>query len=55
LQAALRALRTQVPPLGDDRMLAPDIEAATQLLRDGTLLRSVAPALPGALPGVLGA
>jgi histidine ammonia-lyase len=55
LQAALRALRAQVPPLGDDRMLAPDIEAATQLLRDGTLLRSVAPVLPGALPGVLGA
>jgi histidine ammonia-lyase len=48
LQSAVQALRNQVPPLGDDRMLAPDIEAATALLRDGSLLRSVAPLrLPG--------
>lgn len=51
LQAAVAALRARVAPLGDDRMLAPDIEAAIGLLRDGSLLRSVAPlALPGVLP-----
>jgi histidine ammonia-lyase len=48
LQAAVQLLRTRVPPLEGDRQLAPDIAAATSLLRDGRLLASVAPlALPG--------
>jgi histidine ammonia-lyase len=48
LQAAVQLLRTRVPPLDGDRQLAPDIAAATSLLRDGRLLASVAPlALPG--------
>jgi histidine ammonia-lyase len=50
LQAAVKLLRTRVPPLDGDRQLAPDIAAATSLLRDGRLLASVAP-LP--LPGLV--
>ncbi|MFZ2099084.1 MAG: aromatic amino acid lyase, partial [Oricola sp.] len=38
LQAVLAALRKSVPPLGSDRYMAPDIEAAAQMIRDGALL-----------------
>jgi histidine ammonia-lyase len=37
LGAALAALRARVPPLGADRYLAPEIEVAAGLVRDGTL------------------
>ncbi|MEM7523672.1 MAG: histidine ammonia-lyase [Pseudomonadota bacterium] len=38
LQATLRSVRADVPPLGDDRYLAPDLAAAAALVRDGALL-----------------
>lgn len=41
LQSAIDALRTKVEPLGDDRYLADDIEAATELLKQGALLNAV--------------
>jgi len=34
-------LRRDVETLGDDRYLAPDIEAATELVRAGALLENV--------------
>lgn len=37
LQAALKALRAKVAALAEDRYLADDIEAASKLVRDGTL------------------
>jgi histidine ammonia-lyase len=37
LRSALAALRAQVPPLGPDRYLAPEIETAARLVRDDTL------------------
>ena len=39
LEQAHALLRTQVPPLSQDRYLAPDIEHATQLVRNGDLSR----------------
>jgi histidine ammonia-lyase len=38
LAAALARLRADVAPLGEDRMLAPDLEAAAALVRSGALL-----------------
>ncbi|QIB67085.1 histidine ammonia-lyase [Kineobactrum salinum] len=38
LQAAIQRLRDEVPRLHEDRYMAPDIEAATALIRAGTLL-----------------
>ncbi len=46
LQAALACLRAQVPPLGADRYMAPDIEAATALVRSGALARAAGVSLP---------
>ncbi|NMG39331.1 histidine ammonia-lyase [Chelativorans sp. ZYF759] len=40
LQAAIDALRTEVATLDQDRYLAPDIEAAARLVRDGALCRA---------------
>jgi histidine ammonia-lyase len=40
LQAAIDALRGEVPTLDQDRYLAPDIEAAARLVRDGTFGRA---------------
>ncbi len=37
LQAALAALRADVPPLHDDRYLAPDLAAAARLIENGAL------------------
>lgn len=37
LQGAIARLRGQVATMGDDRYLAPDLEAAAALVRDGTL------------------
>jgi histidine ammonia-lyase len=41
LQRVLATLRAQVPPLTHDRYLAPDLEAAAALVRDGVLLAAV--------------
>ncbi|OYW85375.1 MAG: histidine ammonia-lyase, partial [Hyphomonas sp. 32-62-5] len=44
---SLRALvRSRVPPLDHDRLMHPDIEAATTLIRTGAALRSVKMELP---------
>ncbi|WP_322892155.1 MULTISPECIES: histidine ammonia-lyase [unclassified Yoonia] len=40
LQAAMGALRAQVPALAEDRFLAGDIETASRLIRDGDLLQA---------------
>jgi histidine ammonia-lyase len=34
-------LRVHVPPLGDDRLAAPDIKAATELVQSGRLITTV--------------
>ena len=38
VEAAFRALRRHIPRLDADRVLAPDIEAAAGLVREGTLV-----------------
>lgn len=40
LLTAMAALREKAPGLGNDRYLAPEIEAASALIRDGSLLRA---------------
>ena len=40
LQAVVRRLRQDVAPLGDDRFLAPDLEAASRLIASGELARA---------------
>ncbi len=45
LEAAHAALRARVPPLGEDRALAPDIEAARALIREGRILQAAEAAL----------
>ena len=40
------ALRAEVPALGEDRYLAPDLEAAAALVRDGALLAASGAAFP---------
>jgi histidine ammonia-lyase len=42
-------LRTRVPAPGADRFMAPDIAAAVDLVRDGTLV-AAAEAVTGPLP-----
>jgi histidine ammonia-lyase len=39
VRSAYDAMRERIEPLGDDRVLAPDIEAATGLVRSGTFAR----------------
>jgi histidine ammonia-lyase len=46
LQAALARLRGDVPALGDDRFLAPDLKAAAALVRNGALLDASGAAFP---------
>ena len=48
--AALARLRAEVPALGEDRYLAPDLEAAARLVRGGALLAASGAAVPGARP-----
>jgi histidine ammonia-lyase len=43
LEAVRARLRAIVPGLDEDRYFAPDIDAATTLVRDGALARAVAP------------
>lgn len=40
LQAAMKALRAQIPALAEDRFLAGDIETATRMIRDGVLIKA---------------
>lgn len=46
LAAAIACLRASVPPLAEDRLLAPDLEAAAALVRDGALLAASGAAFP---------
>jgi histidine ammonia-lyase len=46
LQAALGALRRQIPPLKDDRYLAPDLARAAALVADGALSHATGIAMP---------
>ena len=50
LQATLARLRAAVPALGEDRFLAPDLEAAAALVRDGSLLAASGAAFPELRP-----
>ena len=45
LQAVIARLREAIPPLGQDRYLAPDLVEAARLVRDGTLTGAVPAAL----------
>jgi histidine ammonia-lyase len=49
LERARAALRAVVPPLREDRLMAPDIAAATALVTSGRLAEAAGPAL---LPGI---
>jgi histidine ammonia-lyase len=40
LRDAVACLRERVPSLGADRYMAPDLEAAAALMRDGALVRA---------------
>jgi histidine ammonia-lyase len=51
LEAVRRRLRAEVPRLDADRHLAPDIAAATALVREGAVVAAVAGAVP--LPSIL--
>jgi histidine ammonia-lyase len=46
LRAALARLRRDVATLGDDRYLAPDLEAAARLVADGEIVRAAGVAMP---------
>jgi histidine ammonia-lyase len=41
VEAAYRAIREHVPPLGEDRVQTPDIERLAALIADGGLIRAV--------------
>ena len=45
LQKAMARLRETVPALKEDRYLAPDLNAAAQLIRDGALVGAAGLAL----------
>jgi histidine ammonia-lyase len=55
LEAVRACLRRRVPPLGDDRILHPDIAAATELVSAGAVVAAAALPLPGVAnqPGTL--
>ncbi|MEM9125153.1 MAG: histidine ammonia-lyase [Pseudomonadota bacterium] len=46
LQAVMACLRSVVPPLGDDRYTAPDIEAASALIASGAIVRETGITMP---------
>lgn len=50
LQAAMAAIRSVVPTIGQDRYLAGDIEAIAQMVRAGRV--SAAAGLPASIDGV---
>jgi histidine ammonia-lyase len=47
LEAVRAALREEVPPLDHDRLMRPDIEAATALVRGGAVIDAAGLPLPG--------
>ncbi len=47
LETVRAQLRRIVPPLADDRYMAPDLEAAAELVRGGTLTHAIAGLSPG--------
>ena len=47
LEAVRKALREQVPSLGDDRYFHPDMEAANALVRSGAIIDAAGYPLPG--------
>ena len=46
LAAVVAALRTQVPALGEDRFMAPDLDTAGALIADGTLTEAAGLTMP---------
>jgi histidine ammonia-lyase len=50
LEAAHRAIRTRIAPLAADRLLAPDIAAATELVETAALAAAAGVALPEVVP-----
>ena len=52
LQAAVRALRTQIHALEEDRYLAPDLAKAAALVADGALSKATGVAMPDLLSSV---
>jgi histidine ammonia-lyase len=46
LRAVIDRLRAEVPALGEDRILAPDLEAAARLVREGALIAASGAAYP---------
>jgi histidine ammonia-lyase len=50
IEAAHAAIRAEVAPLLADRLLAPDLAAATRLVEDGALAAAAGLALPGLTP-----
>jgi histidine ammonia-lyase len=40
LTEVLQALRAEIPPLAEDRYLAPEIEAASAMIRSGEIARA---------------
>ena len=51
-EAMRAAVRARIPHLDEDRLLAPDIAAAAELVRSGTLVRAAgAEPLPGLMQG----
>jgi histidine ammonia-lyase len=47
LGSLLNRLRRDVPTLGEDRVMAPDLEKAAELVRSGAVVEAVAVAMPG--------
>jgi len=47
LERARALLRAQVPTLGDDRHMHPDLEIAIEMVREERLVAAVGAALPG--------
>jgi histidine ammonia-lyase len=48
LEAARALVRSKVPHLDDDRFMAPDIDAATELVRTGSIVGATGIELPEA-------
>jgi histidine ammonia-lyase len=50
LQGVLKMLRKSVKALGEDRYLAPDLEAAAVLVRSGAVIEATGLRLPALAP-----
>jgi histidine ammonia-lyase len=48
LEAVRRLVRARVPPLDEDRLMAPDIDAAAEMVRSGTVVAAAGVGLPAA-------